>query len=161
MGSTQSYLAMMTDSLDKKIELLKKIEEENVKQREALTKQGGPDIDAFDAAVDAKGDIIEELDQLNAGFETLFAQVKAEVDQNRAKYKTEITALQEKIRTITALSTSIQAEEERNKKLVEQTFADARKDIMQGKKSAKAALDYYHSMARSTFTPPQFIDSKH
>ena len=158
---TQSYLAMMTDSLDKKIALMRKIEEENVKQRESLTKAGGIDIDAFDATVDAKGNYIDELDKLNDGFESLFSQVKTEVDQNRQKYQAEIAALQEKIRTITALSSSIQAEEERNRKLVEQTFASTRKDIQLGKKSAKAALDYYHNMARSTFTPPQFIDSKH
>ena len=124
-------------------------------------KAGGIDIDAFDATVDAKGNYIDELDKLNDGFESLFSQVKTEVDQNRQKYQAEIAALQEKIRTITALSSSIQAEEERNRKLVEQTFASTRKDIQLGKKSAKAALDYYHNMARSTFTPPQFIDSKH
>ena len=79
----------------------------------------------------------------------------------RDKYREEIAAMQEKIRTITALSGSIQAEEARNKKLAEQYFAGARKDIAQGQKSARAALDYYHNMARSTFTPPQYLDSRH
>ncbi len=161
MGATQSYLAMMADSLDKKIEIMTKIREENVTQRSILEKAGVMDVDAFDLTVDRKGELIDELDELNQGFDSLFAQVREEVDANRAKYKEEIVAMQEKIRTITALSGSIQAEEARNKTLVEKYFSNARKDITTGKKSAKAALDYYHSMARSTFTPPQFIDSKH
>ena len=158
---TQSYLAMMADSLDKKISLLKQIEAENQKQHDALARPEAPDMDAFDATIDTKAALIEELDQLNEGFDSLFSQVKGEVDANRAKYKEEIALMQERIRTITALSGSIQAAEERNKRLAEQAFARTRKDIVQGKKSAKAALDYYHNMARSTFTPPQYIDSKH
>ena len=161
MGATQSYLAMMADSLDKKIEIMTKIQEENAEQRSILEKSGAVDMEAFDRTVDRKGELIDELDELNQGFDSLFTQVREEVDANRSRYKEEIASMQEKIRTITALSGSIQAEEARNKTLVEKYFSNARKDIKTGKKSAKAALDYYHSMARSTFTPPQFIDSKH
>ncbi len=157
---TQSYLAMLADSLDRKITVLQKIEEENRKQHDALSGET-PDLEAFDSAVDTKGELIEELDQLNDGFGSLFAQVREEVDGNREKYKEEIASMQDKIRTITALSSSIQAEEERNRKLVEKSFSESRKDMIKGKKSAKAALDYYHNMARSTFTPPQFLDSRH
>ncbi len=158
---TSSYLAMMADSLDKKIELLNRIREENKTQHDVLTREGAVDIDAFDATVEAKGELIDELDQLNDGFESLFTQVRDELDGNKDKYKEEITAMQERIRTITALSGSIQAEEARNKKLAEKYFSDSRKEMAFGKKSAKAALDYYHNMARSTFTPPQYLDSKH
>ncbi len=156
-----SYLAMMADSLDRKIEILNRIEEENGKQHDILSKTGTVDMDAFDATVEAKGELIDELDKLNDGFESLFSQVREELDGNKEKYKEEITAMQEKIRTITALSGSIQAAEARNRTLAEKYFADAKKDMVIGKKSAKAALDYYHNMARSTFTPPQYLDSKH
>ena len=158
---TKTYLDMMADSLDKKIEILNKLREENAAQRKILERTDAVDLDAFDATVETKGALIDELDELNGGFESLFAQVREEVDANRAQYKNEILSMQEKIRTITELSGSIQAEEARNKKLVEQYFSGARKDMMQGKKSAKAALDYYHNMARSTFTPPQYLDSRH
>ena len=158
---TSSYLAMMADSLDKKIAILERLREENKKQKEVLSSGNIADLDAFDATVETKGALIEELDQLNDGFDSLFEQVKEELDSNRDKYRDEIAAMQEKIRTITALSGSIQAEEARNKKLAEQYFAGARKDIAQGQKSARAALDYYHNMARSTFTPPQYLDSRH
>ena len=158
---TQSYLAMMTDSLDKKIELLHRVEEENTKQRRILEAEGSVDMDAFDAVVEAKGELIDEIDRLNDGFEKLFSQVQAELDGHKDQYRAEIVSLQEKIRTITALSGSIQAAEARNKTLAEKYFTDTRKDMALGKKSAKAALDYYHNMARSTFTPPQYLDSKH
>ncbi len=158
---TGSYLSMMADSLDKKIEILKKIEHYNAEQRRILERDGVVDMDAFDATVEAKGDLIDELERLNDGFETLFDQVKEELDGNRECYKAEIAAMQERIRTITSLSGSIQAEEARNKSLAEKYFSNARREMVQGKKSAKAALDYYRSMARSTFTPPQYLDSKH
>ncbi len=158
---TSSYLAMMADSLDKKIAILEKIQEENKKQREVLSSGSIADLDAFDETVESKGALIDELDQLNEGFDALFVQVQEELDNNREKYRDDIAAMQDKIRTITALSGSIQAEEARNRKLAEQYFSGARKDIAQGQKSARAALDYYHNMARSTFTPPQYLDSRH
>ena len=158
---TGSYLAMMSDSLDKKIAILEKLQKENEKQKQILNSGSMADLDEFDATVETKGALIDELDQLNDGFDALFDQVREELDNNREKYRDEITALQDKIRTITALSGSIQAEEARNKKLAEQYFAGARKDIAKGQKSARAALDYYHNMARSTFTPPQYLDSRH
>ncbi len=158
---TGSYLAMMSDSLDKKIAILEKLQKENERQKEILSSGGMAELDEFDATVEAKGALIDELDQLNDGFDSLFGQVREELDNNRQKYSAEIASLQEKIRTITALSGSIQAEEARNKRFAEQYFAGARKDIAKGQKSAKAALDYYHNMARSTFTPPQYLDSRH
>ena len=157
---TESYLAMMMDSLDKKIGLLKRIEEENVRQKEALEHAGSVDVDAFDATVDVKATLIDELDQLNEGFDSLFTKVKQELDGNKDKYKPQIASMQEKIRAITELSGSIQAQEARNRALAEKAFAESRKDMVQGKKSARAALDYYRNMARSTFTPPQYLDSK-
>ena len=156
---TESYLSMMMDSLDKKIDVLKRIEEENVRQREALSADT-VDTDAFEATVDAKAALIEELDQLNEGFDSLFSKVKEELDGRKDLYKEQIAAMQEKIRTISALSGSIQAEEIRNKALAEKSFQKSRNDMIQGKKSARAALDYYRNMARSTFTPPQYLDSK-
>ena len=158
---TGSYLAMMADSLEKKIRILEQIEASNGTQKAILERQGPVDADAFDKTVEDKGALIDQIEQLNDGFEALFAQVREELDGHREQYAAEIASMQDQIRRITDLSGSIQAQEERNRRLAEQYFSDTKKDMAIGKKSAKAALDYYHNMARSTFTPPQYLDSKH
>lgn len=55
---------------------------------------------------------------------------------------------------------TIQAQEARNKKLVEDYFRRERKQLGQTRKNSQAAFDYYKNMSQSNLLPPQFMDSK-
>ena len=156
----ESYLDMMQESLRKKIAILKKIETENEIQKHILDSPEHVDTTLFDAAVERKAKLIDELTELNDGFQLLFDHIKEEIEQNRKKYKEEIQQMQEMIRQITVLSNTLQAEELRNKKMADAYFSEMRRQLKNGKRSAKAALDYYQSMNKSKIISPQYIDRK-
>ena len=117
-------------------------------------------MDTFDQAMEEKDKLIEELSRLDDGFETLYAQVKRELEENRAFYAEPIKGLQNQIRQITELSNSIQAKEARNKKLVEDYFAKKRGELKQGRQRSKAAYDYYKSMSGAGLRDTSIWDSK-
>lgn len=155
----ENQLTILSESLDKKIEVLNEIQEYNLKQ-EAAFKSGIAKLEDFDEAVEEKDKLIEKLSRLDDGFESLYQRVAEELKDNRQKYASIIKEMQEKIKVVTELSVSIQAQEARNKKLVEEYFAKEREGIRRGRQNSRAALDYYKSMANPGYVPPQFMDSK-
>ncbi len=155
----ENSLTLLSESLDQKISVLEDIQAYNQKQEKALTEQT-PDLDSFDAALEEKEELIQRVEKLDEGFETLYAQVKEELNENRAIHADRIRELQEKIRRITDMSIAIQAEEARNKKLMEEYFAKAKAGIRQSRQSSKAAYDYYRNMSGANFSSPQYMDSK-
>ena len=138
-------LTILSDSLDKKIEVLKRIQAFNDAQEKTFT-ESEPDMDSFDTALDEKEKLIQEILQLDQGFETLYERVKAELDENRDAYRDQIKELQAKITLITELSNAVQAKEARNKKLIENYFANQRMGIKQSRQRARAAYGYQQSM---------------
>ena len=133
---------------------------ENEIQNHILENPEHVDTELFDAAVERKAKLIDELTELNDGFQLLFDHIKEEIEQNRKKYKEQIQQMQEMISQITALSNTLQAEELRNKKMADAYFSETRRQLKNGKRSAKVALDYYQSMSKSKIVSPQYIDRK-
>ena len=157
---TGNYLEMMADSLTRKIAILKEMEQINAEQKGLFEQGDAMDDDAFDASVNRKGELIDEIDKLNDGFTALFDKVKAEIGENREPYAAQIRDLQGKIREITELSNSVQAQEARNKAIADRYFAEARGRLKEGKKSSNTAMLYYQTMSKSANVQPQFFDNK-
>lgn len=155
----ENQLTILAESLDKKIQVLTEIQEYNKRQEQVFSAEK-VDMDGFDAAVEEKGKLIEKLSLLDSGFETMYGKLSEQLKDNRAKYANEIRALQEKITTITEMSVTIQAQEKRNKQLIEQYFAKERMGLQQNRKASKAAYDYYRKVSNASFVQPQFYDSK-
>ena len=61
---------------------------------------------------------------------------------------------------VTETGVAIQAQEARNKKLIEDYFRREREGIREGRKSSKAAINYYKNMNKSSVVMPYFMDSK-
>lgn len=82
------------------------------------------DWDAFDRGTDAKSDLINALNQLDQGFETVFAHVGELLQSPEGKktYAQQIRTLQELITEVTDKSVELQADEARNKAAVEKSF---------------------------------------
>lgn len=154
-----NYLNILEDSLKKKIEILERIDEVNRVQSDLL-KGEQADLENFDRCVDEKDLYIKELEKLDEGFDTLYEKIKQELLGNKAQYADQIKRLQKLITEITDRSVSIQAQESRNKALVEKYFAEQRKELGQIRKSSKAAYGYYQNMSKSNTAPPQFMDKK-
>lgn len=155
----ENQLSILSESLDKKLQVLQEIQEYNVRQEQAF-KQERADLESFDGAIDEKERLIEKLTQLDEGFETLFERVSAELRAHREQYAVQIQGLQEKVKQVMDLSVSIQAQEARNKKLVEDYFAKAKNGLKQNRQNSKAAYDYYKNMSGGNYAPSQYMDSK-
>lgn len=155
----ENSLSILSESLDQKLQVLRDIQDYNTKQEEAFTKQQ-PDLGSFDQAIEEKDGLIERLIKLDDGFELLYERLSKQLEGNKEKYAVQIRELQNKIAQITELSVSVQAQEARNKKLIEDYFARERTGIRQGRVGSKAAYDYYKNMSGAGYDVPRFMDSK-
>lgn len=153
------YLTILMESLQKKIRILDQIILADQEQREAL-EDPNLDPDDFDRIVQKKADDIEQLEQLDAGFEEVFARVKEELDGNREQYKEQIHIMQDLIRKITDKSLLIQKQEAQNKELMEKKFAAVRSQAREVRKSQKIVNQYYKNMMKNNYNDPQFLDNK-
>ncbi len=153
-------LDMLEESLVKKIEVMKKIQDENARQKEILSNPETVDFEEFDKTLDIKGEYIDKLLLLDDGFQSLFDKMKEEIGNNKDQYAEQIKRMQGLIEEITGLSASIEAEEHRNKKLAETYFSMTREHMNQSKQSSVAAFNYYQTMNNFKNIPPQFMDKK-
>ncbi|WP_022765817.1 hypothetical protein [Butyrivibrio sp. XPD2006] len=153
-------LDMLEESLEKKLSILSKIEEQCERQKQILNDAEHVGLDAFDETVEAKESLIDEILSLDNGFQSLFDRVKEEVGENKEKYADQIGRMQNLIQEISAKSASIEAAEHRNKRLAEKYFSSAREHMNQSKNSSSAAFNYYQTMSNYKNVPPQFMDKK-
>ena len=155
---TTNYLQMMIDSLKMKINILKEISRFNEEQQKLVL---SPDMDeeAFQSNLDGKGELIDKLNAMDEGFNSLFNRVKEAVENDKSRYSEEIKELKGLITQVTELGVSIEAQEARNKTAVQNKFSAMRKQLQQAKRSTKMANTYYQNMNKISLDP-QFLDQK-
>ena len=148
----QTYIDIMIQSLEKKEQVLDRIIELDIKQKNQLE---DPQLtpDDFDEVVEAKSRLIDQLNNLDSGFEKLFERTKEELNGHKEDYK-------EQIRTITDKSVKIQSQEARNKDLMTLKFASIKKQAREVRVGTQAASRYYKSMSGTGYMEPQFMDNK-
>ncbi len=156
---TKSYLNILEESLEQKLQIMAEIQKYSVLQQEVFQSQEA-DLDRFDEYVDKKDVLLQKLTALDSGFEALYRNVSEELKGNREKYADQIRRLQELVSRVTEDSVAIQAQEARNKKLVEDYFRKERTGLAQNRKSSSAAYNYYKSMSGSGAETSQLYDSK-
>lgn len=101
----------------------------------------------FDEAIEEKGRLIERLTQLDDGFDSMYQKLARELENNRERYADQIHTIQQQIKEITDLGVSIQAQEARNKSLVESFFSRERKNIHTSLQNSAKAYNFYKSMS--------------
>lgn len=153
------YLQILIQSLEKKKQILLRIREKNEEQRVMLLDEDLSPED-FEGNIEEKGKLVDQLDQLDQGFDETYQRVREIIKQQPEKFTKEIQALQELVREITSASNSIQAEEQRNYKLAQQKFASVKQQIREVKASHKIVKQYYQTMNRTNYIDAQFLDNK-
>lgn len=158
---TDNYVRIMVESLEKKKAKLDEIMKKSKEQAEILAEEKFS-VESFDKNIEEKAALIQKLNLLDIGFDRMYEHVKEEIasDEGKVKYRAEIKKMQQLIGEITEMSISIQAQENRNKQMVEAVFKKEREKIKSFKKSSKAAIGYYRNMNQTNFVPPQFLDEK-
>ena len=97
---SSNYLSLMSDSLNKKAEVLEAIAGINDNQNEILQAQPF-ELDDFDATVHQKAELIDQLERLDDGFASLFARVREQLDGRKEQYAGESKSMQQLIRKVT------------------------------------------------------------
>lgn len=152
------YIRIMTESLEKKKDVLLQIIEENKKQ-ETMLHDPNLSPEEFEKNLEDKAALVEQLGALDEGFENLFERVRETLDTHREEYAQEIGAMQDLIREITAYTNTIQTQEVRSKEQVAQKFSKVREQVKGVRNSQKVVKQYYQNMMRDA-GDPNFIDNK-
>lgn len=154
-----TYVEIMIQSLNKKLIVLDKIIEANAKQKVVLENENAP-VEDFDQIVEEKAALIEQMQQLDSGFEKLFTRVEEELQTNKEAHAEEIRTMQNCIRRITDKSMEIQVQEARNKDLMIRKFAYVKDTARNMRTNSKVANQYYKNMMKLNYVDPQFMDNK-
>lgn len=152
------YIRIMTESLEKKKDVLLQIIEENKKQ-ETMLHDPNLSPEEFEKNLEDKAALVEQLGALDEGFENLFERVRETLDTHREEYVQEIGEMQDLIREITAYTNTIQTQEVRSKEQVAQKFSKVREQVKGVRNSQKVVKQYYQNMMRDA-GDPNFIDNK-
>lgn len=153
------YMDMLVECLEKKNQILDSLTALNKKQT-ALIQNEEFSLSEFDKCVEEKGILIDNILKLDSGFEGLYNKVGKTVADNPSAYKEQLSKMQKLITEVTEKSVSIQAEEERNKALIEGRFRREKNRIKSGRSQSRAAMDYYNSMNNLNHVDSQFWDKK-
>ena len=116
--------------------------------------------DAFEDVINEKDILINNINEIDKGFTSVYDRVRTEVLDNQDVYKKELLAIQELIRECVDLGMEIEATEKRNKALFEQVFARGFKGIKQVKQSKQVANRYYQSMSNGAVNDSILYDRK-
>lgn len=152
-------LKRLEQNLIRKSELLDKLQELNDRQ---LTFFDDSDMEAeeFDNYMEEYEERLQELTTLNEEADELYKSLQSEQFSESGPYAIQIDTLKKLISEVADKTSFYQEKEESVKRNLEDYFDGERKSIGSGRKTSKAALDYYRSMNRSNVIPPQFMDQK-
>lgn len=154
----KGYLELMADSLRKKITLLEQISEIDGEHKRIVSEQEF-DLDGFDALVEKKGNIVDEIHKLDEGFETVYDRVREAVTGNKELYAEEIRTMQGLIGRIVELTASIEADEKRIRSDAQRQFGKLKEAVKTSRKNSRVVSNYYKTMSRLD-EEPQFMDKK-
>ena len=155
----ENQLTILSESLDKKLEVLQKIREYNKRQEEIFSAEK-VDMSLFDDAVEEKQRLIDEVVRLDEGFEILYEKLAKELEGNRERYASQIKELQAKVAKVTELSVSVQAQEARNKDFMMQKFTTVKQQAKGVRANSKAITGYYKTMKQSMYEDMHMLDGK-
>lgn len=158
-NQNENYILILKESLEKKKHILETLLDLNERQKNAVS---GVNFDAemFEEVVEEKERYIEQIEELDRGFQSVYDHVKEALNGNRERYKTEIGELKRLIAEVTEKSMEMQISEKRNEQLVYSKIAQERKKIHQSRTASRVASDYYKSMSKVNVIDPQFLDKK-
>lgn len=145
MEQKNSYILILTDSLRKKDELLKRLLQITQEQTLILTEEE-IDADAFDRSISEKESLIGQLAKLDEGFESIYDRVRMELNESKAVYAEEIREMQALISSVTDKSISIRTVEDRNYRRAQEYFRTTRGQIRKARMTSRVADSYYASM---------------
>lgn len=160
MDNINTYISVLHGSLRKKLELIKKLLELTKEQNKILNEET-IDIDSFDRLVSEKELKINEVLEIDRGFQTVFNKISNIIKESSQQYRQQILEMQNFIRVITDIGVEIENLEHKNKEKFNKFLASKRSDIKDFKVSNKTAVSYYKNMSNQHREwQSYFVDSR-
>lgn len=159
MTQTLTYISIMQESLGRKREYLKEILELTLSQGE-LAKKPELDGDKMDRIIDRKDILINNINEIDRGFASVYDRIKPDIEANSSEYKSDILTIQERIKECVDLGVEIQTAEERNRAAMEVAFSTGFKGVKQARTSKNVASRYYQSMSGGVVNDSFMYDTK-
>lgn len=157
MAEEKIYISLLVKTLQEKLVILKQILEISKSQEEMLKNFIATD-ELLEVTFSDKSALIEKVNDLDNGFESLYQRVKKELVEKPAEYQKDILELQNLVKVITDYNVQLLAVEQRNKRQFEGYFASKRKEIKGLKVSNNTALNYYKNMMKQSGNESCFLD---
>ena len=129
-------------------------EQENVLLAETFS------MESFTALMDKKEPYIKKISEFDAGFESVFAKMKSEMELYKKEFEPRIRGLQEKIKTVLEKGAALCTLEEQNKTRLEYCLKDKKQEIKNFKKSSRTVSNYYKNMSGALSEQSFFMDKK-
>ena len=159
MNQTGTYVNIMRESLERKrkylTEILKLTNEQSV-----IAAAEKFDEERFSEIVEKKDVLIDNINEIDKGFSSVYDRVRIEIQQNPSAYRDKLLAIQELIRACVDLGVQIEAVEERNRATMEQVFSAKFQGVRQVKQSKNVANKYYKSMENGMVNDSLLYDKK-
>lgn len=149
MENTAVYVTVLSDTLKKKMDILKKILLLTKEQNTILSEKDidKVDVDGFDIVVEKKGKLLEQMQELDKGFDSVYKKVGLFLSENKEQYKSQILQMQNLIRSITDTGMELESLEQQNKTKFNNYIRNKRHAINDFKKSNRVATSYYQNMS--------------
>ena len=133
---------------------------QHTKEEETLLKNKQATVDEIDEIEEKKKLALEELEKADQGFERVYQRVKETLEENKYEYEKEIKTLQGLIRKITDYTAKIQAQELRNKQLMELFLQQKKQDIRTFYNNHNTTTQYTMHLANRESGQSYFFDKK-
>lgn len=157
--NNQTYIKILYDTLIKKNRILEDIMQLTVQQENILA-ESSLDFEKFDECISQKEVLIDQINQLDDGFETLYERVKEEFSLLIEKNESLIKSIQELIKDIVSKSTRLQVLENKNKLALDLFLTNQKQEVRTIKKNNKMATSYYGNMSGQNLNNSFFFDKK-
>ena len=152
-------LDSLESNLNKKSVLLKEMAEV-LEHQLRLLDASDLQMEELDKCMEKQGSLTEELESLNTEADSLYEYLqKADISAGTGN-TSKIAHIKELLAQITTDFDILQEKEQSARRRMEAFFKKERKNFGDGRRSSKAALDYYKNMSGANVVPPQFMDQK-
>lgn len=148
MQKMDDYVQILLESLQKKSELLDRIIAKNEAQTSCVEGKDFDSIDwdAFNLLVAEKETLIDRINKMDEGFQSLYDRVKEQLCENKDKYASQIKQIQKMIEVVTDQGVQIRTSEERNRQIIEKILGSKKTTIRKTRNSLKVANSYAQTM---------------
>lgn len=159
MDQTGTYVNIMRESLERKQRYLTEIWKLTNEQSVIATAEKF-DEEQFSELVEKKDVLIDNLNEIDKGFSSVYDRVRIEIQRDPVVYRDELLAIQNLIRTCVDLGGRRIIKKERNRAVMEQVFSAKFQGVRQMKQSKTVANKYYKSMANGMVNDSLLYDRK-